>query len=39
MNGPNLDRLGKREPEIYGKATLADLEKGLRSEFGKTRHP
>jgi 3-dehydroquinate dehydratase II len=34
LNGPNLDRLGKREPEIYGKATLADLEKALRTEFG-----
>ncbi len=32
LHGPNLDRLGKRQPEIYGTATLQDLEKLIRAE-------
>ncbi len=47
MNGPNLDRLGKRQPEVYGSHTLDDLEQmvsaeadslGLSVEFFQSNH-
>lgn len=31
LNGPNLDLLGKREPDIYGSFTIADIESKLQS--------
>lgn len=36
INGPNLNRLGKREPHIYGTTTLADVEKMSREAAGST---
>ena len=35
LNGPNLDRLGHREPEIYGRQSLVDLEQLLKAAAKK----
>ncbi len=47
LNGPNLNLLGTRQPEIYGRTTLADIERkvrdraealGVEIEFRQTQH-
>ena len=35
INGPNLNLLGQREPEVYGSDTLADIDHMLEQEAGR----
>jgi len=35
LNGPNLNLLGTRKPEVYGRTSLADVEKMCQSEADK----
>jgi 3-dehydroquinate dehydratase-2 len=35
LHGPNLNLLGEREPEVYGRTTLAEIDAGLKEQGAK----
>ncbi len=39
IHGPNLNLLGSREPEIYGRTTLAEIDRGLARHAAGRGHP